>query len=139
MSKIVELFPQEVIEGARSGGTWWQIDVKRKLKQQFAPEEAFELFRKLMSYPASAKLKLLPICSFKETALRKAKVFCPIEAGGERFALHPPLVIGDGNHRVLNGVARSMYVAALEGVSLRGRSQLVVCDDTLLLDYEGAE
>jgi capsular polysaccharide biosynthesis protein len=138
-TQVSELFPEDLQARARTGATWWQYVVKRELNQRFAPEEGFPLFRQVMGYPLSAYLRSQPLSSVKDAAEQRAAVFHLIEPAGERFAVKPPPVIGHGNHRTLHGVSRSMYVAALEQVKLRGRSQLIRVGDAVLLDYEGTE
>ena len=51
----------------------------------------------------------------------------------------PPRVIGEGNHRTLEGVGRSIFVACLANARLRGRSAFIETGDVALLDFEGEE
>src|SRR5687768_14372796 len=136
MIGLSELFSEDVLAKARAGHTWWQYVVKRELNQRFPSNQAFELFRHLMAYPASAHLRRRLISSVKEAAEQQAALFHLIEPAGESFALPPPPVIGYGNHRTLHGVSRALYVSVFEQVRLRGRSQLIFRGDEVLLDYE---
>ena len=48
-------------------------------------------------------------------------------------------MIGNGNHRVLDGITRSLYVAIFGDVRTRGRSGLIEREADVLLDFEGEE
>ena len=58
---------------------------------------------------------------------------------GERFTMAPPRVIGEGNHRTLEGVGRSIFIACLADARVRGRSAFIEAGGAALLDYQDDE
>lgn len=138
MAETAAIFEEDVIRGARSGGTWWQIYVKREL-QQHQPEKGFSLYREVMAYPPKARLARHAIESIQQFAQASAAVYSEIEPAGESFELIPGPVLGVGNHRIISGRTRTLYVAAIDQVRLRGRSQLMQHAGRIFLDFEGDE
>jgi hypothetical protein len=65
--------------------------------------------------------------------------YTEIDPGGAPFAITPPPVIGEGNHRTLEGVSRPIFLACLPDARVRGRSGCIELADTLLLDFQGDE
>jgi len=138
VTEIAAIFEENVIRGARGGGTWWQVYVKREL-QQYRPEKGFSLFRELMAYPPTARLAGHNIESIQQFAQASAAVYSEIEPAGESFKLIPAPVVGEGNHRVISGRTRTLYVAAIDQARVRGRSQLIQRAGRVFLDFEGDE
>lgn len=139
VSEILSSISADVIAAARLGRTWPQLWIKQELNKCLPPEEGFEEFRSVVGLPASMRLQVKPIRSLRAAALTDASDYLEIEPAGEPFVNLPSRVVGQGDHRVLTGTARSMYVAAFPDAITRGRSGLVGIQDAVLLDYEGDE
>jgi hypothetical protein len=126
------------VAAASAGRTWPMLFVKQALAG-LPRDEAFAQFTAALRRPAGASLTWRPLLSARDHAERGAAIFRELEPAGEPFVNQPPRVIGEGDQRLLAHRKRSVYVAAFDQVSVRGRSQLVETSDSLLLDYEGGE
>jgi len=62
-----------------------------------------------------------------------------LEPAGEPFSIPAPRVIGEGNHRALEGSGRSIFVACLADARVRGHSGFIEAGSAALLDYQGDE
>jgi capsular polysaccharide biosynthesis protein len=139
LNQILSSISADVIGAARLGRTWPQLWIKQELNKSLSPLEGFEEFRSTLGLPASMRLERKPIRSLRAAALTHASDYLEVEPGGEAFVNLPPRVIGQGDHRVLSGVMRSMYVAAFQEATTRGRSGFIGLQDFVLLDFEGDE
>jgi capsular polysaccharide biosynthesis protein len=139
VSEVLSSISADVIAAARLGRTWPQLWIKQELNKSLPPREGFEEFRRVVGLAPSTALELKPIRSLAAMALTHASDYLELEPAGERFVNAPPRVVGQGDERTLACTARSMYVAAFTGASMRGRSGLIGIDDVVLLDYEGDE
>jgi hypothetical protein len=112
---------------------------KQALTGHFPPAVAFDTYRAAVGMPDAHDLRRKPVGSLREAAATRGGAFFETAAAGERFVVPPPTVIGAGNHRPLEGVARSMFVACLIDARIRGRSAFIEVDDLALLDFQGEE
>jgi len=112
---------------------------KQDLVARFGVEEGFTQFQQKFGWPIRHGLGRLRIESERNFAAVHAEFFRETAVGGIPFVNEPPVVHGEGNHRPVNGVTRSQYVACLRDARVRGRSSAVMAGDTLLLDFQGDE
>ncbi len=112
---------------------------KQALTAHLPIESAFDTYRRALSVPDSDDLRLKRVASLREVAEQRAAAFHETAPAGEPFVVQPPTVIGEGNHRPLEGIARSMFVGCLIDARVRGRSAFVEVDNLVLLDYQGEE
>jgi hypothetical protein len=112
---------------------------KQALVEEFGVEHGFALYRDRLKLPDSGQIRLKRLesqCTFARTC---GEVFVETDRGGERFAIEPPRVIGEGVRRPLEHVARQLYVASVHNARVRGRSAIIEVDDLALLDYHDHE
>ena len=112
---------------------------KQDLTAKFGIEQGFTQFRTKFGWPAQQALGRLRIESERDFAAANAEYFRETAVGGIPFVNQPPVVHGEGNHRSLQGVTRSQYVACLRDTRVRGRSGAVITGDRLLLDFQRDE
>src|SRR5213078_4424065 len=74
--------------------------------------------------------------SLYEFAKQRGAAFHEIAPAGEPFVVPAPRVIGEGNHRPLEGVSRAIFVACLIDARVRARSGFIDAGDAALLDYQ---
>ena len=115
------------------------MQFKQALMARLSLQDAFEAFRAVVTLPDCERVESRPLRSICKVASKRALVFHETAPAGERFLAHPPKVIGTGNHRVLECVTRTQFVACLADARVRGRSAIIEFDDAALLDYEEAE
>ena len=112
---------------------------KESLANRLKVEDAFNLVRVLLKFPETARVEKRPVRSLVEVARTEAAMFHDLAPGGVTFTVRPPKVFGCGDHRPIDCVTRSLYVACLEDASVRGRSSFISFRDAELLDFEGGE
>ena len=66
-----------------------------------------------LALPDSERIERKPAASLYEFAKEQGAAFHEIAPAGEPFTLPPPRVIGEGDHRALEGVSRAIFVACL--------------------------
>jgi hypothetical protein len=138
MSELIAHLSQDEIAAARRGRTWPMLFVKQALSP-LPVDDGFKAFADLMQFPNGTAISRVGLTSARTLAESRAARFQLLDAGGERFTNQPSRIIGDGDQRVLDHVSRSMYVAAFDQATVRGRSQLVELAGEFLLDFEGEE
>ena len=131
-------FAAEDIAMARRGRTWPMLFVKQALAELPA-EQAYAEFASALQRPSGSALVRKQLLGIHPFAQEHAAFLQELEPGGEPFVNLPPRVIGEGDQRVLNGQLRPTYLAAFDGVTTRGRSQLIETKDAALLDFENEE
>jgi hypothetical protein len=112
---------------------------KQALVRELGLDEGFALYREIFDLPDSPQIERRPIASLYEFAKEHAVSFYEIAPAGEPFKVPVPRVIGEGNHRSLEAVSRSSFVACLAGAQVRGRSDFIETDGVALLDYQASE
>jgi len=115
------------------------VEIKRILVEQFGVQDGFAVYRRVLNLPDCDHLRLTPLRELREAAAERSIVFHELAPAGDRFSVAPPRVIGEGNHRTLEGVGRSIFVACLAHARVRGRSAFIKAGDVALLDYQGEE
>lgn len=138
MSELVAHLSPDEVAAARKGRTWPMLLVKQALAP-LPVDDAFAAFASLMQFPPGTAISQVGLTSARTFAQSGAARFQLLDAGGEAFTNQPPRVIGIGDQRLLGHVTRSMYVAAFDQATVRGRSQLVELAGEVLLDFEGEE
>ena len=86
---------------------------KQALIAALGVERAFAVYRHTLAVPDSGQILLKLLESERAFAEARSEAFVEVAPGGQRFRLEPPLVIGEGNHRQLEGATRSFYVTCL--------------------------
>jgi SAM-dependent methyltransferase len=112
---------------------------KQALVSAFGLEEGFAFYKEAFGLPNSERLELKPIASLRDIARDRPGAFHEIAPAGERFVVVPPPVIGEGNHRALDGVSRTIFVACLTDARVRARSAFIEVDGLAVLDYQDEE
>ncbi len=112
---------------------------KQALGAELGVRRGFEAYRQTVSLPDGEELVHRTIAGARDSLEKDREQFFEVGRAGDRFTLEPPKVIGPGNHRRLEGVTRSFYVACIDGARVRGRSAVIETGDVALLDYEGSE
>jgi capsular polysaccharide biosynthesis protein len=131
-----EAFFRSFLEG---GDLLPLMHFKQALTKKLGVENGFAAYKQALDLPASMHLRLKPIESLREVAKSGYGAFFETAAGGERFVLPPPKVIGEGDCQPLEGTTRSMFVACLIDARIRGRSAFIEIGETAVLDHQGAE
>src|SRR5688572_7329430 len=93
---------------------------KQDLVARMGVEGGFAEFRGKFGWPDQNAPGRLRIESERDFAAANAEYFLETGVGGVRFVNQPPVVHGEGNHRPVNGVTRSQYVACLRNARVRG-------------------
>jgi Glycosyltransferase 61 len=137
--KLPEWLSSDVVAGAAQGHVWPLMWFKQGLLERHPIGQALELYRQLLDLGPECRLESKSLASQRDYARDEGLFFCETEPAGEAFVNRAPRVIGDGNHRDLHGVSRSMYVGCVADARLRGRSAVVEAGGRALLDYEGVE
>jgi Glycosyltransferase 61 len=76
----------------------------------------------------------------RDFALRAGQSFAELHPAGQPFVVRPPTVIGPADDRPESGIARSFFVACLNGVRVSSRSAFLISHDGIaLLDFQGDE
>ena len=127
------------IAAGQSGDFVALLEIKRILVEQFGVQDGFAVYRQALNLQDCDHLRLTPLRGLREAAAERSILFHELAPAGERFSMTPPRVIGEGNHRTLEGVGRSIFVACLANARLRGRSAFIETGDVALLDFEGEE
>ena len=115
------------------------VEIKRILVEQFGVPDGFAIYRQVLNLRDCDHLRPTRLRELREVAAERSIVFRELAPAGERFSMTPPRVIGEGNHRILEGVGRSIFVTCLAEARVRGRSAFINASDVALLDYEGEE
>jgi capsular polysaccharide biosynthesis protein len=127
------------ISAGQGGDLVALLDIKNSLVERFGVEDGFAAYRKALNLRDCDHLRLTSLRGLREAAAERSILFHELAPAGERFSMSPPRVIGEGNHRALEGVGRSIFVACLADARVRGRSAFIKAGDVALLDYEGEE
>ena len=112
---------------------------KMLLVEEYGVEAGFALYQQTITKQKDASLKLLPLESHYAYSKAHDSRFHEVITPGRRFAILPPRVIGDGDHRPLRGVSRSFYLSCLENAIVRGRSSIVEAPEAALADFQDDE
>lgn len=115
------------------------MSYKKVLADQLGAQGGFAVYKKALRLPDSDHLRVKRVASLRQIVETRGGAFYETAPAGEPFVVEPPTVIGEGNHRPLKGVARSMFVACLIGARVRGHSAVIEVDDLALLDFQGEE
>jgi capsular polysaccharide biosynthesis protein len=112
---------------------------KQQLVRELGVDHGFEAFKTQFRLPTVLKLSTERLLSDLDVARRGALHFTEIAPAGESFVHAAPEVIGQGNHRPIAGVTRSLFLACFPSIRLRGRSAVLRSHDGLLLDAQPGE
>jgi capsular polysaccharide biosynthesis protein len=112
---------------------------KEGLTSRLPMEDAFNIVRALLKFPQSVGVERRPVRSLVEVSRALATTFRESLPSGVKFTVHPAQVFGNGDHRPINCVTRSLYIACLRDACVRGRSSFIAFRDAELLDFEGEE
>lgn len=125
---------------------------KRALVEKLGVERGFRAYVRALRDPRAAdipgaraflidadSITSSPIESLRRAATAQAESFVELAPAGEAFAVLPPKVVGEGNHRTLYGVARSVFVTCLTDAYIRGRSAFAYQKGKALLEYQQDE
>jgi capsular polysaccharide biosynthesis protein len=126
-------------EAAQGTDLTARMKIKQALVERYGVERGFAAFCNLLALPHSEEVRLRPLASLRVVAAERAIVFRELAAYGKPFVIRPSNVFGEGNHRELNGVARSCYVACFADALVSGQSAFIEVDGLALLDYEADE
>jgi capsular polysaccharide biosynthesis protein len=112
---------------------------KQLLVAEHGVENGFDLYRQTVSKQKNATLDIRRLASLHTFCAANSKSYFEIFPAGEPMIVMPPRVIGDGNHRPLEGTTRCFFVANLGDALVRGRSSIVEVNGAALADYQGVE
>ena len=112
---------------------------KEDLTSRLTMEDAFDIVRALLKFPQSVGVERRPVRSLAEVSRAQATTFRESAPSGVKFTVHPPQVFGNGDHRPIDCVTRSLYIACLGDACVRGRSSFIAFRGAELLDFEGEE
>jgi Glycosyltransferase 61 len=129
----------EAIAVGQTGDFITLIEIKRVLVEKLGVQDAFAVYRRILHLRDCDHIRLMPLRGLREAAAQRSILFRELAPAGEPFAIAPPRVIGEGNHRALEGVGRSIFVACLADAHVRGRSAFIEAGGAALLDYQDDE
>jgi hypothetical protein len=112
---------------------------KQALVQELGVEDGFTFYQEMFALPDSGRIDRKAVTSLYEFAKEHGAAFHMLDPGGEPFVMPPPRVIGEGNHRALEGLSRAIFVTCLIDAQVRARSSFIAVGDKALLDYQGDE
>jgi glycosyl transferase family 61 len=124
---------------------------KRALVEKLGVERGFLAYLRALRDPRAAGipggarlvdcdvLERQPIKSLRQFAVARAEAFIELAPAGEPFAVPPPKLIGEGNHRTLHAATRSIFLTCLSNARIRSRSAFVRMDDAALVEYQDTE
>jgi hypothetical protein len=112
---------------------------KQTLVRELGVEDGFAFYKEIFALPDSDRIERKAVTSLYEFAKQRGAAFHEIAPAGEPFTIAPPRVIGEGNHRTLEGTSRAIFVACLTDVRVRARSGFIEAGDAALLDYQADE
>jgi hypothetical protein len=127
------------IAAGQAGDLVALLEIKRILVEQFGVQDGFAVYRQALNLQDCDHLRLTPLRGLREAAAEGSILFHELAPAGARFSVTRPRAIGEGNHRTLEGVGRSIFVTCLADARVRGRSAFIKAGDAALLDYEGEE
>jgi hypothetical protein len=134
LAEIAALCPS-----AESRNVYNVMVLKQALVARFGPEKGFRAYAELLALPQSTRLTRTKLAPLREFAARHGQTFAEIYAGGERFGVAPPRVVGPGNHRPLEATARSFFLACLHEARISSGSAVVEVDGHAVYDVQGDE
>lgn len=129
----------DIIERARSGDLFAQMDIKNALVIQLPVFEGFEVYRQMLDLSDTHRIEPRSVRSLHDFTLVQAVHYTAIAPGGEPFSIAPAPVVGEGNHRTLKGLSRPLFLACLPNARVCGRSACIEAEEALVLDYQGDE
>jgi hypothetical protein len=113
--------------------------LKQRLLAEHGLNEGYEAFRSAVKCVGNGELRRVPLISERDFVASHGILFSETGQAGEAFVHTPPDIVGEGNHKPINGVTRSQYVACIDNGRVRGRSAVIATDGNLLLDFQGDE
>jgi hypothetical protein len=126
-------------EGSGRRNHYQLMRFKQALVRELGVEDGFALYKEVFALPDSDRIERRPVISLYEFARDRGAAFHEIGPPGEPFVMPPPRVMGESNHRALEGVSRAIFVACLIDVRVRARSGFIEVEEVALLDYQGDE
>lgn len=112
---------------------------KQLLVQEHGLEWGWELYRQTIAAHRNARLVRQRLTGQHPYVKAQAGTFVETVPAGEPFTILPPPVLGAGNHRPLQNVTRSFYVASVENIGLSGRSSVLHVEGLALADFQNDE
>jgi len=129
----------EVVKSAREGYLYPMWLVKQALLDHPDIHEAFDAYQDIAGVTPRRCLRCKRVLSLPEAGPRYGGRFIELWPSGEPIRIEPPQVIGSGNQRALESLSRSVYLACLQEVQIRGRSALFEFEEAVLIDVERDE
>jgi hypothetical protein len=117
------------------------IQLKQQLGARLGPEAGFARGRQLVpreKFPDADRVEARLLRSLR-IAAQESPVCVEVAASGRPFEIPPPRVVGQGDHRVLSGTSRALYVTCLSDARIRSASSVIDADGAAILDFEGSE
>jgi len=122
---------------------WGQLPAQMRFKQDLVRQvgllRAFQVAAGSLPVPDLQRLGKRRIRSLGEAARSEAIALTELWPGGEAFEAPPPRILGPNDHGPFRGISRSAYLACFGDCLVRGRSAVVLREDTALVDVEGEE
>lgn len=116
-----------------------QMRFKQELVRQVGLLRAFQVAASSLPVPHLQRLGKRRIRSLGEAARSEALAFTELWPGGEAFEAPPARILGPNDHGPFRGISRSAYLTCFADCLVRGRSAVVLRQDTALVDVEGEE
>jgi capsular polysaccharide biosynthesis protein len=122
----------------RRGQLAARMTFKRDLVARFGVEQAFAIAAPHLGVPRLQTLHRRRVRPLIDAARQDAVTCRDLWHGGQVQEVPPMRVVGEGRQGPVKIGSRSMYLACLEDVLLRGRSDLLIRKGEALVDLEGA-
>jgi capsular polysaccharide biosynthesis protein len=124
--------------------SWGELIAAMWMKQQVCREvgveAAFPFCRKMLSrLPSSERLRRRDCKPLISAAAAPGNPFTVVAKGGVDFTAPPTKIIGINNNAPFHGRSRAYYTSCLHNCIIRGRSTLVLQDESALVDAEADE
>lgn len=122
---------------------WGHVGAAMRFKQALVArvgvEAAFPLAVQEVGVPQLHALRRRSPRSIGDVARTEGRAYRELWPGGACVPLPPPTVVGEGDHGALAVTERAAYLACLDDVLVRGRSDLLLRGDEALADFERDE
>lgn len=112
---------------------------KQALVREFGVGDGFAVLGETLTLKDSDRIVLKPLLSQRDYARARRADYVETDPGGERVAIQPMDVVGEGSRPPARVTSRSAYVACVGEATVRGHSAFIDVGDAVLFDFEGEE
>jgi hypothetical protein len=139
MSPIDDLLDQLQRDIPLYGHHTAAIGFKQALVERLGVQQAHDPACAALQLPQMSRLRRLPVMALREAAQQHGLHLRTLWPGGQSHELPRLQVVGERDDAPRTVIDRAGYLACLDAVEVRGRSELLLWRDRVLHDVEGDE